>query len=136
MGILTSRRRKGPKTFFLLVIFIIIVFLFWSPFHKFNSGPRSKDPKEAPNRSQYWNPLANGHSHQKHVKSSVDKHRYRPDGLLEVNLAGSHPIYELVAKAKNKWNERLLKASKTLEEAVAEYERRYQRRPPKGFDLW
>lgn len=26
--------------------------------------------------------------------------------------------------------------SKTLQEAVAEYKRRYERAPPKGFDIW
>jgi len=64
------------------------------------------------------------------------KHKYRADGLLEVNLDGPHPIYELIARAEKEWEEKLSRSSKTLQEAVKEYRRRYKRAPPKGFDLW
>ncbi|KAF9481733.1 hypothetical protein BDN70DRAFT_830395 [Pholiota conissans] len=66
----------------------------------------------------------------------LGKHRYRPNGLLEVNQDGPHPIYELIARAERDWEAKLQRASKTLEEAVMEYKRRYGRRPPKGFDVW
>ncbi|KAF9561686.1 hypothetical protein CPC08DRAFT_742417 [Agrocybe pediades] len=66
----------------------------------------------------------------------LGKHTYRPDGLLEVNEEGPHPIYELISRAQQQWEAKLEGASTTLDEAVAEYKRRYNRAPPKGFDLW
>ncbi|KAG6883534.1 hypothetical protein C0993_005630 [Termitomyces sp. T159_Od127] len=66
----------------------------------------------------------------------LEKHTYRSDGLLEVNPNGPHPIYELIRNAEAAWDAKLQRASKTLAEAVAEYQRRYKRLPPKGFDVW
>uniref|UniRef100_A0A8H7XUJ7 Glycosyl transferase CAP10 domain-containing protein n=1 Tax=Psilocybe cubensis TaxID=181762 RepID=A0A8H7XUJ7_PSICU len=69
-------------------------------------------------------------------KPPLGKHLYRPDGLLEVNNDGAHPIYELMSRAEAEWVAKHERASKTLEDAVSEYRRRYKRAPPKGFDLW
>ncbi|KAG6918814.1 hypothetical protein DXG01_011566 [Tephrocybe rancida] len=66
----------------------------------------------------------------------LEKHIYRPDGLLEVNPNGPHPIFELIQDAERVWDAKIAKSSKTLAAAVAEYERRYTRLPPHGFDLW
>ncbi|KAK2467913.1 hypothetical protein APHAL10511_000208 [Amanita phalloides] len=63
-------------------------------------------------------------------------HVYLPNGLLQVNEDGPHPIYELMKKAKRDWNNKLKRASETLEQGVEEYRRRYHRYPPKGFDRW
>ena len=63
-------------------------------------------------------------------------HRYRDDGVLEVNMDGPHPILELIGNAQKAWEEKLGKASKTLDEAVDEYVRRYGRMPPRHFDVW
>ncbi|KAG6849668.1 hypothetical protein C0991_011204, partial [Blastosporella zonata] len=65
----------------------------------------------------------------------LEKHNYRSDGLLDVNPNGPHPIFELIRNAEKTWDARLAKASKTLSEAVAEYQRRYARLPPRGFDI-
>ncbi|KAF9450825.1 glycosyltransferase family 90 protein [Macrolepiota fuliginosa MF-IS2] len=70
------------------------------------------------------------------TKSRLEKHNYRPDGLLEVNYDGPHPIFELMRRAERDWDEKLKRASKTLTDAVKEYRRRYKRDPPRGFDLW
>jgi len=70
------------------------------------------------------------------VPPVLKEHRYRHDGLLEVNVEGPHPIYELTARAETAWEQKLKAASKTLPEAVNEYRRRYGRAPPLGFDLW
>ncbi|TFK24115.1 hypothetical protein FA15DRAFT_687615 [Coprinopsis marcescibilis] len=70
------------------------------------------------------------------AEPTLEKHRFRPDGLVEVNLNGPHPIYELMARAEKTWKHKLAHASKTLEDAVEEYQRRYKRTPPRGFDLW
>lgn len=47
-----------------------------------------------------------------------------------------HPIPKLMADARRAFDEKIKRQSKTLQEAVDEYERRYGRRPPKGFDEW
>jgi hypothetical protein len=70
------------------------------------------------------------------VKKKFGWHVWRLDGLLEVNPQGRHPIYDLVEKAKKKWNAKVARQSKTLKDAVREYRRRYQRDPPVGFDRW
>ena len=68
--------------------------------------------------------------------SALGKHRYRQDGLLEVNEDGVHPIFELISHSEAAWEAKLRAASKSLPAAVREYRRRYHRDPPKGFDLW
>lgn len=70
------------------------------------------------------------------VDDEMGTHHYRDDGLVEVNPVGPHPIYELVRRAQKDWEQKIRTASKTLEEAVDEYKRRYRRLPPKGFDDW
>lgn len=52
------------------------------------------------------------------------------------NMLVEHPIPKLMADAEQKFKALLLKQSKTLSEAVAEYRRRYGRNPPRGFDEW
>ena len=47
-----------------------------------------------------------------------------------------HPIPKLMADAREKYDALLAKQSKSLSQAVEEYERRYGMSPPKGFDLW
>lgn len=47
-----------------------------------------------------------------------------------------HPIPKLMAEAEMKFRDVLSRQSKTLEDAVKEYERRYHRKPPRGFDRW
>ncbi|KAJ8507642.1 hypothetical protein ONZ45_g10011 [Pleurotus djamor] len=63
-------------------------------------------------------------------------HIYRQDGLLEAGTTGKHPVLELIQKAEKEWKEKQKRASRSLSQAVAEYERRYKRLPPKGFDAW
>lgn len=69
-------------------------------------------------------------------KQPIQAHKYRADGLLEVNPLGRHPIHDLIERGEKEWNAKLKKQSKSLDEAVTEYERRYKRAPPKGFDDW
>ena len=65
-----------------------------------------------------------------------EEHLYLSNGLLQVREDGAHPIYELMERAEKDWKMKLERSSKTLEEAVGEYRQRYQRFPPKGFDVW
>ncbi|KAF8495321.1 hypothetical protein JB92DRAFT_3146989 [Gautieria morchelliformis] len=64
------------------------------------------------------------------------EHGYLSNGFLETNLAGKHPILELIGQAERKRNALVNRQSKTLEQARAEYKRRYRRSPPRGFDDW
>jgi hypothetical protein len=73
---------------------------------------------------------------QHEVNEPLQTHLFRSDGLLEVNTNGRHPIYDLIERADAEWDMKMSRQSKTLLEAVAEYERRYRRAPPKGFDEW
>ncbi|KAF7368754.1 SPX domain-containing protein [Mycena venus] len=63
-------------------------------------------------------------------------HTYLPNGLLSVNSLAAHPIPELITRAEAAWAAKLSRASTTLRQAVAEYTRRYNRLPPRGFDKW
>ncbi|KZV84064.1 hypothetical protein EXIGLDRAFT_727686 [Exidia glandulosa HHB12029] len=66
-------------------------------------------------------------------------HEFRGlQGLLVINesAGGRHPIYDLIARAEYLWEEKLATQSRTLRQACDEYERRYNRHPPKGFDQW
>lgn len=47
-----------------------------------------------------------------------------------------HPITKLMADAEEKFRNMLSRQSKTLEDAVIEYRKRYGREPPKGFGDW
>ena len=48
----------------------------------------------------------------------------------------SHPIYQLITKAESDLSNTLNTQSKSLEEAVTEYRRRYKLPPPPNFDRW
>ncbi|KAF7368753.1 hypothetical protein MVEN_00200300 [Mycena venus] len=63
-------------------------------------------------------------------------HTYLPNGLLSVNSLAAHPIPELIVRAEAAWAAKLSRASTTLRQAVAEYTRRYNRLPPRGFEKW
>lgn len=47
-----------------------------------------------------------------------------------------HPIEHLAATSEARFNETVSRQSQTLEDACAEYQRRYERRPPPNFDKW
>jgi beta-1,2-xylosyltransferase len=48
----------------------------------------------------------------------------------------THPILGLLREGEVKWNDRMARQSKTLDQAVEVYKERWGRAPPKGFDLW
>ncbi|BGP16588.1 hypothetical protein JCM10213_000498 [Rhodosporidiobolus nylandii] len=54
-----------------------------------------------------------------------------PDPALQ-----PHPIHHLIRQAKKEWKAKVEGQSKDLRAAITEYERRYKRRPPKGFADW
>lgn len=67
---------------------------------------------------------------------TIRPHTWKENGLLEVNREGRHPIFDLIEQSKRRWREKNERQSRTLKEAVEEYQRRYRRLPPKGFDNW
>jgi len=55
---------------------------------------------------------------------------------LTRGVIAEHPIPKLMEEAEARFREKLARQSTTLKAAVAEYQRRYKRPPPKGFDAW
>lgn len=55
---------------------------------------------------------------------------------LEVTEVETHPIDQLVRNSEAHFEETLQRQSRTLEDAVAEYKRRYNISPPPHFDKW
>lgn len=47
-----------------------------------------------------------------------------------------HPIEQLYLEGHRKFENMLSRQSKTVDEAITEYRRRYERNPPKGFERW
>ncbi|KAK4054570.1 hypothetical protein OIV83_001064 [Microbotryomycetes sp. JL201] len=60
----------------------------------------------------------------------------RKDGRLILEPGKKHPIPVLMERAKKEWERLKARQSKTFAQAVREYERRYGRKPPEGFDQW
>lgn len=60
----------------------------------------------------------------------------RSDGRMLVKEGEPHPIPMLMQRAKQRWHALRNRQSRSFAEAVREYERRYGRAPPKGFDRW
>ncbi|KAK4053960.1 hypothetical protein OIO90_003797 [Microbotryomycetes sp. JL221] len=60
----------------------------------------------------------------------------RKDGRLVLEPEQKHPIPALMERAKIQWESLKSRQSKTFAQAVQEYQRRYGRKPPKGFDKW
>jgi len=59
------------------------------------------------------------------------------NGMLRVNLTSRfHPIHQLRQDATRQWATKVSRQSTTLKDVTVEYQRRYGRRPPKGFDRW
>ena len=66
------------------------------------------------------------------------RHQWSSTGHLVISdePAQPHPIPVLLARAEKQWKDLRARQSRNLGEAVKEYERRYKRKPPRGFDVW
>ncbi|KAL2014888.1 hypothetical protein VTN00DRAFT_2413 [Thermoascus crustaceus] len=58
-----------------------------------------------------------------------DQHAFHSDISI-------HPIEQLASQAESRFQEMVQRQSQTLEDAYAEYERRYKQPPPPNFDKW
>ncbi|KAF8137158.1 glycosyl transferase family 90-domain-containing protein [Boletus edulis] len=128
-----SLRRTIPHRSFatILLVFVIAISLrtlVHPPFQALLKSNSNVDPEWA-RASERKDPQPVG-------RPSLGKHTLTPDGRLVVNPDGPHPIFQLIRDAEAAWEAKCARASKTLDEAVAEYRRRYRRAPPLGFDKW
>ncbi|EIN13340.1 hypothetical protein PUNSTDRAFT_58013 [Punctularia strigosozonata HHB-11173 SS5] len=106
---------------------------------KSKSRPKSKkttNKKKQKPGSSPQSPLAAASSSSSHPPP--ESHVDLPSGLLLANpSAPQHPLHALIASAERAWSATLARQSKSLDEAAAEYRRRYGgRAPPRGFDRW
>ncbi|ROT40183.1 hypothetical protein SODALDRAFT_329858 [Sodiomyces alkalinus F11] len=80
------------------------------------------------------------HEHEAYFASEDEVAQQRQEPLDKRPKAapgsGSHPIWNLIADAERTFEEVRARQSKTLREAVAEYQRRYGFPPPPHFDKW
>ncbi|KAL5485021.1 hypothetical protein ACEPAI_7663 [Sanghuangporus weigelae] len=121
------RTRPSTRRRILALLIICACFLyFWIPFR-----PKSNSTS-TPRFEAQEAPLPEPPKRKLRAVS----HTYRPNGFLEVNPNGTHPIFDLISKAEASWYAKLRKASSTFQEALEEYVRRYHRPPPRGFDKW
>lgn len=123
-----------------LVLVLAVVVLFWSStplvswlWPAAGSGDESRRQTEPHNKGS---PTGRPTQQQQSFSQQHGVLNYRSDGLVEGDEDASHPIYHLIERAEKEWKGKLRRASKTLQEAVIEYRRRYHRNPPKGFDKW
>lgn len=123
---------RGRHRTWTALCLLVLILLYYRPWIQ-HSSTQINRPHPVPELTQ-----TSSRTYAKTEKPKYDlkPHTYRPDGLLEVNPNGSHPIFDLMRRAETAWNAKIRRASATLQEAVEEYVRRYKRRPPVGFDKW
>lgn len=87
--------------------------------------------------------VANVEAWRKHLESGQAA-ELRADGTYayavplpnEANAYEEHPVHGLIRDAKDAWQAKLSRQSRTYDEAVREYRRRNRRDPPPGFVEW
>lgn len=55
---------------------------------------------------------------------------------IELKVEGSHPISRLILDSSKQFQQKVSSQSKSLQEAITEYRRRYGMPPPPNFDKW
>lgn len=107
--------------------------------HKDQSQSSSTDPHSKNHYARDHPPGRTGKSKAEAAEEnrSFDHDHLIQSGLLRVNASSSiHPIHQLIRTARAEWDAKVERQSKTLEEAVEEYRRRYRMEPPRGFSKW
>lgn len=105
-----------------IALFFLCLFVFWR-----NGFQEPKTEEEAHHRD---------HDHHEGSSDGTTTGRWFTRTPPQPQKVVMHPIPELMAEAEAKFKAKLDRQSKTLEEAVEEYKRRYKREPPVGFDDW
>lgn len=72
------------------------------------------------------------------TRKSEPGNPFRSNGLLEFDMSPnqSHPIPQLIQRAKKAWDAKVSSQSTTVSQAATTYRNRYQRNPPLGYDRW
>lgn len=139
-------RRKSSQRFVLYAITIVAVYvIFLRPLsttsHPAEVGSSSAAVQSTPEKRSSAPTTPSSHIKRAplppQVVSAKTSDHTISRGLLNVNPDSKvHPVYQLIKDAREHWDAKVAKQSKTLKEAVEEYRRRYHRNPPKGFDKW
>ncbi|KAH9812106.1 family 90 glycosyltransferase [Melampsora americana] len=75
--------------------------------------------------------------HQTRTSITNQDYLYLPKHYEFINFNQSdYPILKLIHSAKHAWNSKIQSQSKNLNQAILEYQKRYKRLPPKGFQDW
>ncbi|GAA94742.1 glycosyltransferase family 90 protein [Mixia osmundae IAM 14324] len=121
----------------LLVAFGVAGFTFGLHHYQNDHAVRSMSPYQA-FTSWYQLHWASSEKLSDHHESSQSLFIYDANSgrFNRPTVLPMHPVRELIDRARKDWNQKVARQSKTLEEAVDEYVRRYKRRPPRGFDIW
>ncbi|CAE6516718.1 unnamed protein product [Rhizoctonia solani] len=75
-------------------------------------------------------------SHPLPPTPDLPEHKYVEGGRVKTTIGGGHPLRRLIADAEATWDNLVKRQSTTLATAAKEYQRRYRRQPPKGFEKW
>lgn len=109
----------------LLVLFFVCLFVFW------RNGFRQRHPEdfEEEDTRAGQTPWTRGMNRWSTGSTGVQEYARR-------QKPSEHPIPKLMEEAEKRFSAKLARQSKTLEDAVKEYRRRYKMEPPDGFDEW
>ncbi|KAI5302600.1 capsule-associated protein CAP1, partial [Ascosphaera pollenicola] len=137
-----------PRQFFLVGILALIFLSAWfihSNRDRLDVGLPSlrPNPGQKPPPGKLPTPGANGDAdadeeQRKNGRPEVvpPASDFPPEGPLGGTSDPDHPIEQLIKQASSRFDQRKQKQSKTLREAVEEYQRRYSMPPPPHFDVW
>ncbi|GAA96470.1 hypothetical protein E5Q_03137 [Mixia osmundae IAM 14324] len=139
-----SRRALG-RLLPLSIAAVVLIGLLW------HSSSR-QDTEAKPTTSAAWQIVLDREKAVAYLKQSLGlnesssasalpggpEHYYDAAGQLRFRQIkpAKHPISILIDRGRRDWENKLNRQSKTLDEAVREYKRRYGRAPPRGFDKW
>ena len=118
----TSRRMRS-RQFFMLIS--ILTFAGLTVYYLRNPSPPVRDPKDRI-------PVPQPPKHPTAESPNADTPKPESYHISP----SSHPIWQLVKDAEQEFEKKLEGQSKSLEEAVVEYKRRYGIPPPPNFDKW
>ncbi|KAJ8064399.1 hypothetical protein OCU04_006741 [Sclerotinia nivalis] len=124
--IMTTRRKMKSRQFLLLITIFTLatfsIFYLRAPFPYPSSSFPSSNQK--PKQPSIPNPR---------IPTTID---VKKPQTASYHIGPSHPIYQLIKDNEQAFEDVKAKQSKTLEEAVAEYRKRYGIPPPPNFDKW
>lgn len=139
----STSRRQRRRQLLILALVVGVTFLLYSSRTPSAPSPASVVARAREHLSHAeredcelfpWRPECGSNEPDPFLGAQIAEH----DGhrFYDPAAAGPHPIHRIMSDAKRAWRKKVARQSTTLAEAVTEYERRYRRRPPKGFPAW